>query len=277
MHKSMTAARPRASEGERKVAAKPRIDFFVIGAARCGTTSISRFIQSHENVYSSPVKEPRFFREKWAKGWDWYASIYANAKDDELRGDFSPSYSVSANNGVARRISRAYPNAKIIYCVRNPIDCALSNWRMQAQGTGEEIEFGEAMEAWRTAIVLRAEFFRQISYYREFYADDQIRVLPLENVEQDGPRDIAQWLGMKGAPAQYPWASSSDKRPDRPGIPYVEPEARQAFIDTVRDDTQAFLDWAGLPSSLWDLSPDYEGWNPTQNKIRRRMTQPAAG
>ncbi len=36
-------------------------NFFVIGAARSGTTSIYQYLQQHPEIYMSPLKEPNFY------------------------------------------------------------------------------------------------------------------------------------------------------------------------------------------------------------------------
>jgi len=36
-------------------------NFFIIGALKCGTTSLASWLGEHPNVYMSPVKEPHFF------------------------------------------------------------------------------------------------------------------------------------------------------------------------------------------------------------------------
>jgi len=36
-------------------------NFFIVGAARCGTTSLYNYLQQHPQVYMSPIKEPHFF------------------------------------------------------------------------------------------------------------------------------------------------------------------------------------------------------------------------
>src|SRR5207247_7579757 len=43
-------------------AVSPRLpNFFVVGAARSGTTSLCRCLEQHRSVFFSPIKEPCFF------------------------------------------------------------------------------------------------------------------------------------------------------------------------------------------------------------------------
>ncbi|MBX9450408.1 MAG: sulfotransferase family protein [Neoaquamicrobium sediminum] len=248
--------------GNRSRMPRPKIDFFVIGAARCGTTSLYRVMQDHPGIFVPEMKEPRFFKENRNKGWAWYAAHYADAPANTLSGDLSPNYAASVGNSVAHRIHSAYPDAKIIYLVRNPIDCAISNWRMSADVSGVPVPFAEALDTWRLAVVERALFWRQLSYFREFYPDEQIKVASLEKL-RSSPEEldsIFSFLGTDSADAVFPRANASDWKPGRPGKPDVDHATREHFIDLVADDAKALLSYAALPQELWTLTPGYKGW-----------------
>lgn len=36
-------------------------DFFIVGAAKAGTTALQQILDDHPDVYMSPLKEPNFF------------------------------------------------------------------------------------------------------------------------------------------------------------------------------------------------------------------------
>ena len=38
-----------------------RPNFFIIGAPKCGTTSLSVWLSEHPKIFMSPIKEPHFF------------------------------------------------------------------------------------------------------------------------------------------------------------------------------------------------------------------------
>ncbi len=40
-----------------------QIDFFIIGAPKCGTTSLVEYLSSHPDVGFSHIKEPHYFSE----------------------------------------------------------------------------------------------------------------------------------------------------------------------------------------------------------------------
>jgi hypothetical protein len=256
--------------------ARPDVGFFVIGAARSGTTSLYKALARHPEIFVPKKKEPRFFRENWDKGWDWYAEIYRGAPAGRVAGDFSPSYSNAAgHNPVADRIARAYPTARIVYLVRNPIDCAISNWRMIAESTGRTIPFGESLAAWATPVLHRVMFFRQLGEYRRVFPDEQILVMPLEALQSDSEQSLAaiqRHIGVAPRPIRFPRANASERKPGRPGFPPIAPAERRAFLELVAPDARALLGHLGLPADTWRLGPKVPNWEP-----RRRGTAAELG
>ena len=47
------------SRGLRRSAIWP--NFFIVGAAKAGTTSLHRYLERHPQVYMCPMREPHFF------------------------------------------------------------------------------------------------------------------------------------------------------------------------------------------------------------------------
>ena len=248
---------------------QPDIGFFVIGAARSGTTSLYQVLKEHPGVFVPAMKEPRFFKENWDKGWSWYRAVYRGKPAGRVAGDLSPSYSTAAGerNVAAARIARAYPAARIVYLVRNPIACAISNWRMIAEVTGEEVPFGVALTdpAWSAAVLHRAMFYRQLGEYRRLFPDKQILVVPLERLQEDDGASLAaiqRHIGVEPCATAFPMTNASDRKLDRPGFPEIVPAERRAFLDEVMPDARALLAHLGLPADTWRLGTDAPAWRP---------------
>jgi len=250
-------------------ARKPPLSFFVIGAARSGSTSIFRALTAHPDVFEPKIKEPRFFNLNWSKGWDWYADIYADAPKGAVCGDFSPSYSNAAGgNRAARRIRRFYPDARLLYMIRNPIECAISNWRMTAELSDDTFSFRDTLNpdtAWATPVLHRSMFFKQISEYRVVFPDEQILVAPLELLRREPdillPR-IQSHLRLDPAHplVQFPHVNTSDSKPDRPATPDIPDDARAHFLELITEDAHAMLDYLDQPHDLWDLTMTSPAW-----------------
>jgi hypothetical protein len=219
-------------------------------------------MRRHPQVYAPPKKEPRFFDQNWDRGWGWYADNYKQAPSGRLTGDFSPTYASSYKRSTALRIARAYPDAKIIQLIRNPIDCAISNWRMAAENRGMEIPFLQALTEWRV-VLDRALFFGQITNFRAHFPDAQIKSVAFVERGNDPTMltEVQSFLGLEIVNMPVPKASRSDSRRNRPKKPIVSHSDRKTFIEMVAEDANKIVEYAGLPKDFWALTVDYKGWD----------------
>lgn len=55
--------------------------FFVIGAAKAGTTSLCELLGAHPEVFFSDPKEPQFFTERYDRGYGWRSAGRARARE----------------------------------------------------------------------------------------------------------------------------------------------------------------------------------------------------
>lgn len=111
--------------------AKP--NFFVIGSAKCGTTSLCDLLSQHPDIFFCPKKEPNFFSYdiKYNKGLTDYETLFDSVTHERHIGEGSTTYSESWLNRSEKSADRIYdycPDAKIIYCVRDPLERIESKW-----------------------------------------------------------------------------------------------------------------------------------------------------
>ena len=116
-----------------------KVDFFIVGAPKAGTTSLYHYLDEHPEIEMSSKKEPDYFLGKpiqeqgiyYGKNrintLDKYESLFAQ-KEGAIYGEGSVSYLFYEN--VAEDIKKYNPNAKIIIMLRNPIDRAFSHYLM---------------------------------------------------------------------------------------------------------------------------------------------------
>lgn len=126
-------------------------NFFLIGVAKAGTTSLFDMLVKHPEIYGPPEKETRFFNDdgKFHKGTGWYQkNYYRNARHFPIRCDATPAYLIWSSK-VAPRIHSLYGDTPIKFAVifRDPVHQAYSHyWQRVRQGV-EELSFTEALEA----------------------------------------------------------------------------------------------------------------------------------
>ena len=139
-----------------------KLNFFLIGAPKAGTTLIHSRLSEHAQVYLSPLKEPnhfatdidpagfspafkanlpgqldRYFGQKPLKSrqvgfvsdLNQYATLFDQATPQhKVVGECSTSYLWSTE--AAENVAQAHPQAKILVALRNPLDRLFSHWQM---------------------------------------------------------------------------------------------------------------------------------------------------
>lgn len=172
--------------------ASTRPNFFVIGAAKAGTTSLCELLAGHPDVFVSTPKEPGYFSlpHKHARGEAWYASLFAPGAGRAAIGEGSTTYSqVGVYPETPGRIAAYAPDARIIYITRSPLERLESLWiQWRNQGRGIPASFARALRT-EPAMIDSALYWTQISAYRALFPDERILVLFLEDLEAD-PRGV---------------------------------------------------------------------------------------
>ena len=139
-----------------------QINFFIVGAAKCGTTTVFDRLNSRDDVYLSPLKEPNYystdidtasFSSEFRANTNLDLTSYFTQdplpvkqigfiRDEELYdrlfeaapvsaklvGDCSTSYLYSTV--AAEKIRAAHPDAKILIMLRHPVDRLYSHYMM---------------------------------------------------------------------------------------------------------------------------------------------------
>ncbi len=110
-------------------------NFFIVGAAKSGTTSMWWYLKQHRQVFmpnDELNKEPAFFSDKSSMSLEEYLKLFEAAEEQhKVIGEVSTAYLVDPKS--ARRIKEFNPEAKILILLRNPVDraYALYNWMVQ--------------------------------------------------------------------------------------------------------------------------------------------------
>jgi hypothetical protein len=101
--------------------------FFVIGASKCGTTSLHEYLAAHPEIAMSKNKEPLCFVYEWTERIQRYRELFV--EDAAVRGESSTGYSAYPwQPEVPDRIRATVPDARVIYVVRDPIPRTLSHY-----------------------------------------------------------------------------------------------------------------------------------------------------
>lgn len=105
-------------------------NFFIVGAAKCGTTALFDYLSQHPGAWCPLDKEPNYFAFDYPalqgpKTEADYLALFAGAGDAHLaRGEASVLYFFS--RVAVREIRRRYPAARLIVNIRNPAEMVYS-------------------------------------------------------------------------------------------------------------------------------------------------------
>ncbi|MGN2275040.1 sulfotransferase family protein [Priestia megaterium] len=179
--------------------------FLIIGAMKCGTTSLYKYLMQHPNVIPAKRKEIHFFDMNYDKGTSWYKSqfpLLLNSKENFITGEASPYYLFHPH--AARRIHETVPQAKLIVLLRNPVERAYSQYKhFKIKGSFEDAinREKERLEDEREKMIKdetynkgfyrkysclsRGIYVDQLKIFVDYFGEDKILILKSEDLYKD--------------------------------------------------------------------------------------------
>lgn len=128
-------------------------DFLVVGAQRCGTTSLFRALEQHPQVVRPTLnKGINYFDMNYHRGERWYRSHFPLAFTAQRRtGHRLPTATFEASGYymfhplAPDRIARDLPDARIVAMLRDPVERAYSAWKHESARGFDQMSFEEAV------------------------------------------------------------------------------------------------------------------------------------
>ena len=245
-------------------------NFFIIGAAKSGTTSLSSLLDSHPDAGIVSGKEPHYFSEDgiYRRGWERYLTLFRHCAEKRVRGDASTSYSrIRYHPRVIQRIYRRVPHAKIIYMVRHPLKRMESAYIEHLCTPGGPV-FRSVNEAVRRhpMIVDSSRYGEVLDAYWNYFGEPQIKVVWFEEyVAQPLAvfHEICRFLGICDTATPVLSAESINSREKaRDRMARIgrsdfqidtkwDEDTRAWAVDQIREDNCRFLKKVGRPIDHW--------------------------
>lgn len=267
-------------------------NFFIIGAPKCGTTSMARWLSLHPEVFMSPVKEPHHFSDDFPLGigcdWEEYLSLFEKA-DPRHNAVGEASVWYLRSHEAVPRIEAAIPDARYIVMLRNPVEMAPSlHW--QVLFAGDEI-VKSFQKAWELQDKREAGFCiprparaegvvqyraacklgEQLSRLYEKVGRERVVTVFLEDVERDARREwarvltslgLSQWAGLEFYPenraTQWRW-------------PWVRTLSR-LYSRSLKRINLSPLGW-GVFDRLQRAATEEVKWEPLSYEMRRELVE----
>jgi hypothetical protein len=122
-------------------------NFLIIGAQKAATTWLADMLRQHPEICIPEKKEVHFFNKtyNYEKGLDWYERHFTTCNAEEVRGEATPNYLWTSTSqkeiqesdrvrNIPEKVHSAYPEAKLIVSLREPVDRAISAYRTLIRG-----------------------------------------------------------------------------------------------------------------------------------------------
>ncbi|MDA9830234.1 sulfotransferase [Akkermansiaceae bacterium] len=164
---------------------------FVVGAPKCGTTSLHHYLGQHNRIFVPKRKELHFFSQPEVAETYYkvdlvdsekaYFECFSEAEDNQILGDFSPSYLAHPN--AATRISEKFKNLFIVICLRDPVERAISHYLMDRRMGLIDVELIDVLQAPKQFPQFFREYVRMGMYaddlqkYANIFSREEIRVV----------------------------------------------------------------------------------------------------
>jgi hypothetical protein len=235
------------------------LDFLGIGAQKAGTTWLYENLARHPGIAFPGGKEMHFWDAQRHLGLDWYRSVFAS--EARCAGEITPAYALLPDAVVAE-IRRAFPDVRLIFLMRNPLDRAWSSALMAMRRA--ELDYAEVSPQWfhehfrSRGSLARGDYLRSIEVWHRHFGEDRLLTLLFEDIVRK-PREALErcirHLGVDPAPlAAVPDEVLRQPVHAGPGIPM--PGSMRAFLLDLYADRLAALEARfGRAVSQWRQEP----------------------
>lgn len=194
-------------------------NFFIVGAAKAGTTSLASYLGQHPKVFMPDAyREPAFFAS--GTGFDELSEYHAlfNDADDKYKAVGEKSTAYLFDECAAEKIAEYCPTAKIIIVLRDQVDMAYSLYQHNRREGLETVprfvdvveleanrlkdpKFSEKVIGYHKnfCYTARAIYAPQLKRFTDIFPEENIKILDFEDLSNDTlnvVRDLYRWLGV---------------------------------------------------------------------------------
>lgn len=196
-----------------KVAKK--IDSFalIVGAMKCGTTSLYNYLIQHPEIAACRYKEPHFFGKKsnLEKGFEYYQNLWNwNRKNYRIALEASTSYTgfksipIEGNVNSAKAIARFQAdyelNFKFIYLMRNPIERLESHYNHLK---ANQYRHRKITRSKLNMMIESSKYAMQIDEYVSIFPQKNILLLNFDKLKQEPAKLIKEVCEFLEVDSQY--------------------------------------------------------------------------
>ena len=163
----------------------------IIGAIKCGTTSLFQYLAEHPEIAACTQKEPKFFNNQFSKGFDYYQSLWDwDPNTHKIALEATPGYTRfttrnprNAADNIAQLVaSREGTTFKFIYILRDPIERIESHYN-HAQQMFSRTKIKTIDEGIDEELIEISKYAEQLAEYTKRFPKENILLLNFEDLK----------------------------------------------------------------------------------------------
>lgn len=239
-----------------------KVDFFIIGTQKGGTTALYRYLRQHPQLQMARVKEVHHFDDEtisWSRpNHDRLHQQYDWLVPNVIRGETTPIYMYWPHS--MSRLRAYNPDAKLIISLRHPAYRAFSHWKMETRRDWETLAFEDAVSprgrmrvaeapngAHRIFSYIERSFYApQIRTLLQSFSRSQVFYMRFDHLWSDPSESLAaveRFLGVEhvvsAAPQRsYVAVTKGATEDDRTMSNEVRPQLNAMFRDDIKETAQ---------------------------------------
>lgn len=175
-----------------------QVDFAIVGAQKCGTTTLYDILNTHPDLVGSRVKEPHFFlAPDWRARLNDYHSLFAQRPGAKyFEASTSYTFFPLRRLGIWHDMFEYNPAMKFIYLVRNPIDRIVSNFVHVYERSTITASIDEELRTNRFYLDV-TRYHTQIMPFIRKFGRDRVMLIDFDDLIEDREtvmRDLSEFL-----------------------------------------------------------------------------------
>jgi hypothetical protein len=191
----------------------PLPDFIIIGAMKCGTSTLATQLGLQEGIFITTPKEPNFFSDDdiHARGLAWYESLFDHAAQNDLKGEASTHYTKRATHPEAvARMAAVFDAPRLIYLIRDPVARLVSQYIHEWSMGTIRISLEAALDR-HPELVDYSLYAHQLEPYVARFGTQHLLVTSLETMQDVPQQTLEQVCAFIGHNRQPVWRADHDR------------------------------------------------------------------
>lgn len=248
-------------------------EFVLAGTTKAASTWIYECFEDHPDIATHTNDMLHYFDMYRHRDLDWYRDQF-DPSPQQVVGEASPTYMYSA--GTVERLADTLPDVDLVFCLRNPVDRAFSQWWHGYSEGMWSYEFDAALEEFPPfqMWIEPGYYARYLERFDEHFDRDQMHIWLFDDLVADNESFIAEVFDTVGVDSSYvPAPVGGTSNEARSATPDMYQDAVRWMRKNVPDEVNSTIRpaWESVRWLIEDRSPYEEGMDPEVRAELERM------